>query len=80
MFLSAAGPGGSRLKRAAKIRGFFDFQNSVENFLRFLVSFCQFNQLQLSQFCKLTIYWIATYLPVIPNAYSVWECKGSVIF
>ena len=34
MFLSAAGGGGSRLKRAAKVRSFFDFQNSIENFFK----------------------------------------------
>jgi hypothetical protein len=33
MFLSTVG-GGSRLKRAAKVRSFFDFQNSIENFFK----------------------------------------------
>jgi hypothetical protein len=48
MFLSATCGGGFQLKRAAKVRSFFDFQNSVEKFSKFLVSFCQFNQFQLS--------------------------------
>jgi len=48
VFLSVTCYGGFHLKRAAKVRSFFDFQNLKEKFSKFFVSFCQSNQLRLS--------------------------------
>ena len=48
VFLSVAYCGDFQLRRATKVRSFFDFQNLKEKFLKFLVSFCQSNQLRLS--------------------------------
>ena len=40
VFLSVTCYGGFQLKRAAKVRSFFDFQNLKKKFLKFLVSLC----------------------------------------